>query len=93
MRHLMAILLIVAIGPIAVPAADSTIKTLVLTGESDLPYHHWRQSTPFLREVLERTGRFEGRVCEDPNGINRTTLYNKIRLYGLGARPDRSPVS
>ena len=25
-------------------------------------------------------------------GINRTTLYNKIRLYGLGARPDRSPI-
>ena len=23
-------------------------------------------------------------------GINRTTLYNKIRVYDLGTRPDRS---
>ncbi len=26
-------------------------------------------------------------------GINRTTLYNKIRLYGLGQRPSREKVS
>jgi transcriptional regulator of acetoin/glycerol metabolism len=25
-------------------------------------------------------------------GINRTTLYNKIRLYGLGKRPLRAKV-
>lgn len=25
-------------------------------------------------------------------GINRTTLYNKIRLYGLGSRPNRAKV-
>lgn len=26
-------------------------------------------------------------------GINRTTLYNKIRVYGLGKRPGRSKVT
>ena len=26
-------------------------------------------------------------------GINRTTLYNKIRLHGLGSRPSRGKVA
>lgn len=35
------------------------ITVLLITGSSDLPYHDWKQTAPFLKETLERTGRFK----------------------------------
>jgi type 1 glutamine amidotransferase len=42
------------------------IRVLILSGRSD---HDWRATTPFLRQVLAGTGRFEVRVCECPAGL------------------------
>ena len=54
--------------------AKSRIRVVILTGSSDLPYHHWRESTAFLRGVLERTGRFDVKVIEEVRGITPATL-------------------
>jgi type 1 glutamine amidotransferase len=59
-------------GAISAPAAR--LRVLILTGGSDLPYHHWRESTEFLRGVLERTGRFDVKVEEEVGGISPATL-------------------
>jgi DNA-binding NtrC family response regulator len=40
------------------------------------------------RQVLEKT-RWNISRAASLLGINRTTLYNKIKLYGLGERPER----
>ena len=55
------------------------------------------------RSIRNLEGKLVARVLEDTKwniskaasilGINRTTLYNKIRLHGLGSRPGRSKVT
>src|SRR5579863_7311914 len=50
------------------------LKALILTGEIDSQYHDWRASTAFLRELLERTGRFDVRVEERIAGISGAAL-------------------
>ena len=54
--------------------SGAPLKVLILTGSLDLPWHHWRASTEFLRGVLERTGRFEVKVLEEVRGVTATTL-------------------
>ncbi len=54
--------------------ASDHVRVVILTGSSDLPYHHWRESTEFLRGVLERTGRFDVKVIEEVRGITSSTL-------------------
>jgi uncharacterized protein len=71
----------------ALPAAER-VRVLFLTGETDLPYHHWRVTTPFLRDLLERTGRFEIKVAEEVRGITAPTLagYDVLVLNYNGPR-------
>ena len=55
------------------------------------------------RSIRNLEGKLVARVLEETKwniskaasilGINRTTLYNKIRVHGLGSRPSRSKVS
>lgn len=58
------------------PAAGQAdrLHALILTGASDAPYHDWCQSAPFLRGVLERSGRFDVKVIEQVPGITAATL-------------------
>jgi hypothetical protein len=60
------------------PAADTlsqprggTLRVLILCGEGD---HDWRATTPFLRRILEDTGRFDVRICETPAELSAKTL-------------------
>src|SRR5579862_6231422 len=64
------------------------IKTLILTGESDTQYHDWRVTTPFLRNLLESTGRFEVKVIERPAGLTAETLrpFDLIVVNYMGPR-------
>jgi type 1 glutamine amidotransferase len=40
------------------------IRALIITGD-DVPAHDWKETTPVTREILEATGKFEARVCEE----------------------------
>ncbi|HOK45280.1 MAG TPA: ThuA domain-containing protein [Bryobacteraceae bacterium] len=55
-------------------AADRPVEVLFITGQSDTQYHDWRVSTPHLRQILERTGRFEVKVCESPATLTPAAL-------------------
>jgi type 1 glutamine amidotransferase len=55
-------------------AADAPARILILTGDSDEQYHDWRATTAWLRGILEKTGRFQVRVAEEPKGITAATL-------------------
>ncbi len=46
-------------------------RVLILSGHNS---HDWRTSTPFLRQLLAATGRFDVRICESPIGITEETL-------------------
>lgn len=69
-------------------AAAVLIKVLLVTGQTDLPYHDWRVSTPFLRAELEKSGRFEIKVAEEPRGLNAAALtgYDVILWHYNGPR-------
>jgi len=55
-------------------ASPERVRVLFLTGQTDVPYHDWRLSTPFLRDVLSGTGRFDVRVLEEVRGVTPATL-------------------
>jgi len=58
--------------PAVLPAAP-VIRTLIISGHD---HHDWRSTTPYLRKLLDDTGRFEVRVEEEPTGITAATLEN-----------------
>ena len=64
------------------------LKALILTGESDTQYHDWRVSTPFLRSLLERTGRFDVKVTEQVSGLDAASLrpFDLLVLNYMGPR-------
>ena len=64
------------------------LRVLILTGETDLPYHDWRISTPFIRSFLTSTGRFEVKALEEPRGLTAQTLagYDVLVLNYNGPR-------
>ncbi len=51
--------------------ADDALHVLIITGQGD---HDWRATAPFLRRILNDTGRFDVRVCEAPAGLTAPTL-------------------
>ena len=47
------------------------LRVLLLSGRNN---HDWRTTTPFLRQLLVDTGRFDVRVVEEPEGLTAETL-------------------
>lgn len=88
-RTLLGLPLAAATGAL-LPAQQtaSKIRVLILTGQTDLPYHDWRQTTPFLRSTLENTGRFDVHVLEEVAGATARTLapYDVLLLNYNGPR-------
>jgi hypothetical protein len=83
---MISFLLVAAAGNVA--AVAPKIRLLILTGESDYPYHDWRTTTPVLRRMLEKIGRFDIRVAEEVRGITPATLasYDVLLLNYNGPR-------
>lgn len=48
-----------------------TIQVLIITGQDK---HPWRETSPYLKGLLEATGRFEVRTTEEFKGANAETL-------------------
>ena len=89
MRHRrLTPLLLTCCASLACAQSDQRVRVLFLTGQSDLQYHDWRVSTPFLKKVLTDTGRFEVNVLEEPRGMTARTLepYDVLVLNYLGPR-------
>jgi len=77
MRRFVWLFALIAAGQQITPVPDKfffeegKLRVLILTGRNN---HEWRATTPFLREVLERSGRFDVRVTEEPSGLRAETL-------------------
>ena len=63
------------------------LRALVLSGRNN---HDWRTTTPFLRQLLVDSGRFDVRVVEEPDGITQRTLapYDVVVSDYCGPRWD-----
>ncbi len=44
--------------------APAKIKVLIITGD-DVDVHHWKETTPAIRKILEDSGKFDVQVSED----------------------------
>jgi len=51
------------------------IRVLIVTG-MDWPGHHWRQTAPALRQLLEEDKRVAVRIVEDPHMLDTAALTN-----------------
>ena len=71
------------------------VKVLILTGQADLPYHHWQRTTQSIRSALEKTGRFEVRVIEEARALTAEALrpYDVLLVNYNGPRWSRSAES
>ena len=63
-------------------------RILIVTGASDLPYHHWRETTASIRTMLDRAGIFDVKTVEEPCALNAAALrdYDAILLNYNGLR-------
>ena len=93
---LLSVLSCLAVLQVSGQAAPAKIKVLIVTGHDVLPAHDWRKTTPKVREILDETGRFDVRVCEDVGIFESSTLgnYDVIVLnFGFWEAPDPSPAA
>lgn len=69
-------------------AADRPVRVLFLTGQSDVQYHNWRISTPYLQQIVTKTGHFSAEVCEKPETLTPSMLagYDVLVLNYNGPR-------
>jgi uncharacterized protein len=73
-----------AVGPRAETGAEP-VRVLIFSGQNN---HDWRSTTPFLKQILLTTGRFDVRVIEEPMGVSSATLasYDVLVLDYMGPR-------
>jgi type 1 glutamine amidotransferase len=64
------------------------VKVLLVTGSSDEPHHHWRETSATLRQILEQSGRFTVSTVDEPRGLNALALegYDAVLLDYNGPR-------
>ena len=77
------------------PVAARKIQVLIITGQDK---HPWRETTPYLREILTQTEKFEVRVTEEFRNGNLETLaaYDVVVLNYSDEKldiPSWSPAS
>jgi uncharacterized protein len=79
---------ILANVPMHAQEPGKPVTVLIVTGASDEPYHHWRETTAAIREALARTGRFRIQTNEEPGGLTPAALagYDAVFLNYNGPR-------
>lgn len=83
-----AVLLAVGVPGSAAARTATPYRVLIITGQSDRPYHNWRQTTAAIRSVLDRASIFETNVIEEPRAVNAAALagYDALILNYNGPR-------
>jgi type 1 glutamine amidotransferase len=61
----LVVLSVMAVAATAIAAEEAKIKALLITGD-DVGAHNWKEIAGATREALEKSGKFEVRVSEDP---------------------------
>ena len=64
-------MLLFACAALSAQTTPPKIQVLIITGQDK---HPWRDSSPYLRDLLNQTGRFEVRVTEEFHGAGPETL-------------------
>jgi len=83
-----ALVMALVFGCLGMSRAAKPVKVLILTGQSDLPYHHWRETSNCLRRILLDTGRFEVYTNEEARSIGADAFedYDLVAINYNGQR-------
>jgi uncharacterized protein len=95
MYRMALLLCLVCTALVAQPPMSHRIKVLIITGQDK---HPWRDSSPYLKDRLNQTGKFEVRVTEEFHGAGSETLapYDVAVLVYSDEKldvPDWSPAT
>ena len=63
-------------------------KVLIITGQSDLPHHQWRETTAAIRSILTAARTFDVYTTEEPRGLTAEALagYQAVIVNYNGPR-------
>ena len=76
---------VLACGGLAAAQSPPKLRALIFSGRNN---HDWRSTTPFLKQALTDSGRFDVRVTGEPAGATAATLasYDVLVLDYCGPR-------
>jgi uncharacterized protein len=72
--------------------APAKIKVLLLTGDDAAPSHNWREVSAATRDVLEASGKFEVKVCEEPAILESAATLKRYDLVFLALYNAKIPT-
>ena len=73
-------------------AAEQPIKVLLVTGDDVQPAHNWREVSAALRGLLQDSGKFDVRVCEDAGVLDSEASLNRYDLVFLAMYNAKTPT-
>lgn len=78
---------------VAAQAADAKkIKVLLITGDDVAPAHNWREMADATREVLDKSGKFEVKVCEDAAILESKKALDRYDVVFLSLYNAKTPT-
>lgn len=76
----------------AAEAAPARVRVLLITGDDVAPAHDWPSVSAATRELLQETGRFEVRVCEDAGILNSAASLQRYEVIYFALYNARTPT-
>jgi type 1 glutamine amidotransferase len=77
MRHILCLFILLALPSAIVSAKDAAppVRVLIVTGV-DYPGHHWKETAPAIRQVLEQGERIDARIVEDHEFLSSDVIFD-----------------
>jgi type 1 glutamine amidotransferase len=72
-KRIALLFLVCTLASAQIPTADHKIQVLIITGQDK---HPWRETSPYLKDLLNQAGEFEVRVTEEFRGATAETLQS-----------------
>ncbi len=70
--------LVLTFGSSAIAAdAPAKIQVLLITGDDVAPAHNWKETSQATFEVLDESGKFDVKICEDPLILESETALSR----------------
>ena len=94
-RVLVLLMCLTGLRSLQLPAAEpapAKIKVLLITGDDVAPAHDWAAVSAATRALLNESGRFEVRVCEDAGILNSAASLQRYDVIYFALYNARTPT-
>jgi type 1 glutamine amidotransferase len=83
---------VLALSVVAQAADAKKIKVLLVTGDDVAPAHNWREMADATREVLDKSGKFDVKVCEDAAILESKKALDRYDVVFLSLYNAKTPT-